>query len=403
MSVSCKPPQHYQSTTTTTTNHSAQRSQSTYKNELMIPRSTDSNHLTQLSRKQSEWMYDEQYVNSNKLNKYLKLEKIGEGTYGIVYKAQNTITGQFVALKKIRCESKDEGTPSTAVREISILKQISHNNIVELYEVIHTESSLILVFEYLNQDLKHFIDSCGTAAIDLYTIKSFLYQLLSGLQFCHNNHILHRDLKPQNLLLSLEGELKLADFGLARGLSVPVKHLNNEVVTLWYRPPDVLLGNTAYSSSVDIWGVGCIFAEMLTGRPLFPGTTDQDQMVRIIKILGVPTAEQWPNYSKMKNYNKFGLHRYTSSTYNTNKLNIICKRVANDTSCMQLLHSMLQYDPRKRTTATAAMNHSFFDELREISMESQLTDNTIQPIKYTSDCIAEPIRSLYSTDIAMSG
>ena len=150
--------------------------------------------------------------------KYQKLEKIGEGTYGLVYKARNKYTNDLVALKKIRLESAEEGTPSTAVREISILKQLNHPNIVRLYEVIHTDNALTLVFEYLDQDLKNYLDACGDAGIDEYTIKSFLFQLLQGIHYCHKHRVLHRDLKPQNLLINMDGELKLADFGLSSRL-----------------------------------------------------------------------------------------------------------------------------------------------------------------------------------------
>jgi serine/threonine protein kinase len=127
-----------------------------------------------------------------RLNKYAKLEKIGEGTYGLVYKARDKVTNQLVALKKIRLESEDEGTPSTAVREISILKQLQHPNIVQLIEVIHTATSLTLVFEFLDQDLKNYLDACGEKGIDDYTIKSFLFQLLQGIAYCHKHRVLHR-------------------------------------------------------------------------------------------------------------------------------------------------------------------------------------------------------------------
>jgi len=202
---------------------------------------------------------DEEEGSRDRLAKYKRLEKIGEGTYGVVFKAKDKTRNILVALKKIRLDSQDEGTPSTAVREVSILKQLQHPNIVQLYDVIHTESDLTLVFEYLDQDLKNYLDACGDKGIDAYTVKSFLYQLLLGIAHCHKHHILHRDLKPQNLLINMEGELKLADFGLARGFGIPVKKLTHEVVTLWYRPPDVLLGSTTYSTPIDIWGVGCIF------------------------------------------------------------------------------------------------------------------------------------------------
>jgi len=166
------------------------------------------------------------------MEKYQKIDKIGEGTYGVVYKAKNRLTGDLVALKKIRLEAEDEGIPSTAIREISILKELQHPNIVRLHDVIHTEKKLTLVFEYLDEDLKKFLDR---NQLDTQSIKSSLYQLLRGVAFCHDRRVLHRDLKPQNLLINSQHELKLADFGLARAFGIPVRSYTHEVVTLWYR------------------------------------------------------------------------------------------------------------------------------------------------------------------------
>merc|ERR1712023_606487 len=199
--------------------------------------------------------------------------------------------------KKIRLEAEDEGIPSTAIREISILKELQHPNIVRLHDVIHTEKKLTLVFEYLDQDLKKFLDSSD--GLDAFTIKSSLFQLLRGVSFCHDHRVLHRDLKPQNLLINREGALKLADFGLARAFGIPVRSYTHEVVTLWYRAPDVLLGSRKYSTPVDIWSVGCIFAEMVSGRPLFPGNTDQDQLQKIFKVLGTPNETMWPTITEL--------------------------------------------------------------------------------------------------------
>jgi len=193
------------------------------------------------------------------------MEKIGEGTYGVVYKAKDRVTGEIIALKKIRLEAEDEGIPSTAIREISLLKELQHPNIVRLYDVVHTERKLTLVFEFLDQDLKKYLDVCDSG-LGLPILKSFLYQLLTGVAYCHHHRVLHRDLKPPNLLINREGQLKLADFGLARAFGIPVRSYTHEVVTLWYRAPDVLLGSRKYSTPVDIWSVGCIFAEMANGR-----------------------------------------------------------------------------------------------------------------------------------------
>ncbi|KAK6466706.1 cyclin-dependent kinase 16-like isoform X1 [Huso huso] len=222
-------------------------------------------------------------IGFGKLETYVKLDKLGEGTYATVYKGKSKLTDNLVALKEIRLEH-EEGAPCTAIREVSLLKDLKHANIVTLHDIIHTEKSLTLVFEYLDKDLKQYLDDCGSC-ITMHNVKLFLFQLLRGLAYCHSRKVLHRDLKPQNLLINERGELKLADFGLARAKSIPTKTYSNEVVTLWYRPPDILLGSTDYSTPIDMWGVGCIFYEMSTGRPLFPGSTVEEELHFIFKLL----------------------------------------------------------------------------------------------------------------------
>lgn len=174
-------------------------------------------------------------IGFGKLETYIKLDKLGEGTYATVYKGKSKLTDNLVALKEIRLEH-EEGAPCTAIREVSLLKDLKHANIVTLHDIIHTEKSLTLVFEYLDKDLKQYLDDCGNV-INMHNVKLFLFQLLRGLAYCHRQKVLHRDLKPQNLLINERGELKLADFGLARAKSIPTKTYSNEVVTLWYRPP----------------------------------------------------------------------------------------------------------------------------------------------------------------------
>ncbi|OXB81135.1 UNVERIFIED_CONTAM: hypothetical protein H355_005065, partial [Colinus virginianus] len=161
---------------------------------------------------------------------FQKVEKIGEGTYGVVYKARNKCTGQLVALKKIRLDAETEGVPSTAIREISLLKELKHPNIVRLLDVLHTQKKLYLVFEYLNQDLKKYIDSSQTGEFPLSLVKNYLFQLLQGVSFCHSHRVIHRDLKPQNLLINEAGAIKLADFGLARAFGVPLRTYTHEVL-----------------------------------------------------------------------------------------------------------------------------------------------------------------------------
>jgi len=275
-----------------------------------------------------------------------------------VFKGRNRQTGEFVALKEIHLDS-EEGTPSTAIREISLMKELKHENIVSLHDVIHTENKLMLVFEYMDKDLKKFMDSKGDrGALDPATIKSFMFQLLRGIAFCHDNRVLHRDLKPQNLLINTKGQLKLADFGLARAFGIPVNTFSNEVVTLWYRAPDVLLGSRTYNTSIDIWSAGCIMAEMYTGRPLFPGTTNEDQLQKIFRLMGTPSERSWPGISTFPEY-KPNFH-----VYSTQDLRLILPQI--DQMGLNLLASMLQLRPELRISAGDALRHPWFNDLQQL-------------------------------------
>jgi len=286
--------------------------------------------------------------------KYEKLEKIGEGTYGTVFKAKHKDTMEIVALKRVRLDEDDEGIPSSALREICLLKELKHKNIVRLYDVMHSEKKLTIVFEYCDQDLKKYFDSCQ-GEIDSNVVKSFMYQLLRGLSFCHEKHILHRDLKPQNLLINKNGELKLADFGLARAFGIPVRCFSAEVVTLWYRPPDVLMGAKLYTTSIDIWSAGCIFAEIANaGRPLFPGSDVDDQLKRIYRLLGSPTEENWPGVSKLPHYKDFPIAPSVS-------INAVVPKMS--TPAKDLLQKHLVLNPSHRVTAEEAMQHLYFADL----------------------------------------
>lgn len=287
------------------------------------------------------------------MDRYQRLEKIGEGTYGVVFKATDRLSGQVVALKKIRLDAEDEGIPSTAIREISLLKELQHPNIVRLYDVIHTERKLTLVFEYLDQDLKKYLDVCEMG-LEPQILKSFLYQLLNGVAFCHTHRVLHRDLKPQNLLINREGKLKLADFGLARAFGIPVRSYTHEVVTLWYRAPDVLMGSRTYSTPVDIWSVGCIFAEMASGTPLFAGTGEFDQLDRIFKTLGTPTPEVYPGIVDLPDYKP---EKYRQMYLPQNLGDVVTNL---DDHGLDLLSHMLAYDPALRCSAADAAKHLYF-------------------------------------------
>ncbi|KAL0968736.1 hypothetical protein UPYG_G00271040 [Umbra pygmaea] len=277
-----------------------------------------------------------------------------EGTYATVYKGRSKLTDNLVALKEIRLEH-EEGAPCTAIREVSLLKDLKHANIVTLHDIIHTDKSLTLVFEYLDKDLKQYMDDCGNI-LSMQNVKIFLFQILRGLAYCHRRKILHRDLKPQNLLINDRGELKLADFGLARAKSVPTKTYSNEVVTLWYRPPDVLLGSSEYSTQIDMWGVGCIFYEMASGRPLFPGSTVEDELHLIFRLLGTPTDDSWPGVSALDEFRSYKFPKYKTQ-------HLINHAPRLDTDGIDLLLSFLRYESKKRMSADEAMRQAYFRSL----------------------------------------
>lgn len=287
---------------------------------------------------------------------FVRIEKIGEGTYGVVYKGRHKKTGKIVAMKKIRLESDDEGVPSTAIREISLLKELQHANIVCLEDVLMEEYRLYLIFEFLSMDLKKYIDKIPSGKyMDAELVKSYLHQINQAILFCHQRRVLHRDLKPQNLLIASNGIIKVADFGLGRAFGVPVRVYTHEVVTLWYRAPEILLGNPRYSCPIDIWSLGCIFAEMATKRPLFQGDSEIDQLFHIFRVLQTPTEQLWPGVSNMPDY-KAAFPSWTSYTLRQQvpQLNSAGK---------DLLEEMLVYNPAKRISAKMIVNHRYFNDL----------------------------------------
>lgn len=306
-------------------------------------------HLSRRSRRMSL-----SELGYGKMETYVKLDKLGEGTYATVFKGKSKLTDNLVALKEIRLEH-EEGAPCTAIREVSLLKDLKHANIVTLHDIVHTPKSLTLVFEYLEKDLKQYMDDCG-GIMSMNNVRIFLYQLLRGLHYCHSRKVLHRDLKPQNLLINDKGELKLADFGLARAKSVPTKTYSNEVVTLWYRPPDVLLGSTEYSTQIDMWGVGCIFFEMATGRPFFPGSTVEDQLHLIFKTLGTPTEETWPGITTNEIFlsGRFPFYPREHLINHSPRL---------DNSGLDLLERFVEFVVKDRISAWDAMRHDYFFSL----------------------------------------
>ncbi|PCH00273.1 Hypothetical protein PENO1_039860 [Penicillium occitanis (nom. inval.)] len=289
------------------------------------------------------------------MENYEKIEKIGEGTYGVVYKARDLNHNRIVALKKIRLEAEDEGVPSTAIREISLLKEMNDPNIVRLFDIVHADGhKLYLVFEFLDLDLKKYMEALPVSeggrgkalpngshinmnqlGLGEAMVKKFMAQLVEG-----------------NLLIDREGNLKLADFGLARAFGVPLRTYTHEVVTLWYRSPEILLGGRQYSTGVDMWSVGAIFAEMCTRKPLFPGDSEIDEIFKIFRLLGTPDENTWPGVSSFPDFKpSFPKWRRNMNTPLVSGL---------EPAGLELLEMLLEYDPARRISAKQACAHPYF-------------------------------------------
>ncbi|NXH78886.1 CDK15 kinase, partial [Hydrobates tethys] len=287
---------------------------------------------------------------------YVHLEKLCEGSCATVYKGISRINGQLVALKVIRLEA-EEGVPFTAIWEASLLKHLKHANIVLLHDIIQTKEILTFIFEYMVNLAQYMGQHPG--GLHSCNVMLFMFQLLRGLAYIHQHHILHRDLKPQNLLISCLGELKLGDFGLARAKSIPRQTYSSEVVTLRYRPPDELLGATDYSSDLDIWSAGCIFVEMIQGEPIFAGTSGTcEQLVKIWAVLGVPTEDTWPGLSKLPSYNP-----ELVASRRPQRFRVICDRLSRVPAADDLASRMLTSFLRGWISAQDALLHGFFSPL----------------------------------------
>ncbi|KAL4614482.1 hypothetical protein ACB092_07G057100 [Castanea dentata] len=283
-------------------------------------------------------------------DRYLKREVLGEGTYGVVYKAIDTKTGQTVAIKKIRLGKQKEGVNFTALREIKLLKELKDPNIIELIDAFPHKGNLHLVFEFMETDLEAVIRD-RNIFLSPADIKSYLQMTLKGLAICHKKWVLHRDMKPNNLLIGSNGQLKLADFGLARIFGSPDRKFTHQVFARWYRAPELLFGTKQYGSGVDVWAAACIFAELLLRRPFLQGSSDIDQLGKIFAAFGTPTPSQWPDMVYLPDYVEY---QYVPSP----TLRSLFPMASDD--ALDLLSKMFTYDPKSRISVQQALEHRYF-------------------------------------------
>ncbi|KAG0370546.1 kinase-like domain-containing protein [Gamsiella multidivaricata] len=287
---------------------------------------------------------------------YEKLNRISEGSYGVVYRARDRITGEIVALKKLKLDQEKNGFPITSLREIYTLLLAKHPHIVNVREIVVGDklTQIFIVMDFIEHDLKELMSTMKQPFLQS-EVKTLMLQLLSATELLHENWILHRDLKTSNLLLNNQGEIKVADFGLARRYGEPQGLMTQPVVTLWYRAPELLLGSKQYTTAIDIWSIGCIFAEFVNNEPLLPGRSEAEQLEKIFKLLGVPNDKIWPGYSKLP---------FTSHVPNfVQPYNLLRSRLPYLTeNGLDLMSRMLTYDPVQRITAEEALQHPYFSE-----------------------------------------
>ncbi|KAL2160561.1 hypothetical protein VTH06DRAFT_1249 [Thermothelomyces fergusii] len=301
---------------------------------------------------------------SRSVENYEKLNDIEEGAYGWVSRAREIATGEVVALKRLKIDPNDRGgLPVTGLREIQILKDCSHRNVVKLREVVVGDDTskienIFLVLEFLEHDLKSILEDMPEPFLAS-EVKTLLRQLASGVAYLHDKWILHRDLKTSNLLLNNRGQLKIADFGMARYVGdPPPPKLTQLVVTLWYRAPELLLGESRYTGAVDMWSVGCIFGELLTREPLLQGRNEVDELAKIFELCGVPTEESWPSFRRLPNARGLRLPSGARATGSAIRARFPLLTAAG----ADLLNSLLALDPGKRPTAKEMLEHEYFKQ-----------------------------------------
>ncbi|XP_017704943.1 PREDICTED: cyclin-dependent kinase-like 1 [Rhinopithecus bieti] len=308
------------------------------------------------------------------MEKYEKIGKIGEGSYGVVFKCRNRDTGQTVAIKKFLESEDDPIIKKIALREIRMLKQLKHPNLVNLLEVFRRKRRLHLVFEYCDHTVLHELDRYQRGVPE-HLVKSITWQTLQAVNFCHKHNCIHRDVKPENILITKHSVIKLCDFGFARLLTGPSDYYTDYVATRWYRSPELLVGDRQYGPPVDVWAIGCVFAELLSGVPLWPGKSDVDQLYLIRKTLGdlIPRHQQ-----------VFSTNQYFSGVKIPDPEDMVsdpfwrelCRPETQEEAVRGLhwlnicapvpLPGCLHMDPTERLTCEQLLHHPYFENIREI-------------------------------------
>jgi len=303
---------------------------------------------------------------------YERLNFIGEGTYGRVYRARELQTGKIYALKQLKVTEERNGFPVTCLREVSSLFRVCHPNVVSLKEVVVGKGirNVYMVLEYASHDVCSILDRMKRPYSSS-EIKSLLLQILQGVEHLHANWIIHRDLKPANLLLNDEGIVKICDLGLARNISPHdgsrSSNLTPGVTTLWYRAPEILMSDPKYTTAVDMWAVGCIFAELVLRKPLLQGSGELDQLRHMCELLGAPAENVWENFNELPHATKLTFpHKLKRSIRDTlvvgdNKEGK--KKAYLSPAGVDLVEKMLTYDPKRRITAEDAIEHEYFKEV----------------------------------------
>ncbi|BGP17384.1 hypothetical protein JCM10213_002867 [Rhodosporidiobolus nylandii] len=327
--------------------------------------------------------------------RYTKDKKVGEGTYAVVYLGKEVGTGRKVAIKKIKVGQFKDGLDMSAIREVKFLRELRHENVIELLDVFSTSSNLNLVLEFLTTDLEAVIRD-KQLVFQQADIKSWMVMMMKGLEFCHRNWVLHRDMKPNNLLISADGTLKLADFGLAREYADEGAKMTCQVVTRWYRSPELLLGARAYSTGVDQWAAGCIFAELMLRVPFMAAESDIEQLNMIFSAMGTPDEGVWPGFSKLSSGAVFDKKP---------KSDLRMLFSAASPEAIDLLEKLLTYDPRRRITAKEALHHPYFHTSPRPTPPSKLPMPTAElaPRALPPEEIGAPMDSRGKKDLKRKG